>query len=214
MTVVPLARLAEFGAVSAVLIAIPGPSVIFTVSRALTAGRRTALLNVAGNELGLLAQVAAVAFGVGALVERSAEVFTVVKLLGAAYLAFLGVQAIRHRRALAEAVAHQVAPVTPRRAVRDGAVVGAFNPKTIAFFVVVLPQFTTPGAGDRPLQMLVLGSLFPLIALFLDSAWAVAAGTAGQWLSASPRRLAMIGGAGGLVMIGLGASLAVTGRKD
>src|SRR5438270_12946346 len=113
-------RLLEFAAVAAVVIAIPGPSVLFTISRALTTGRRTALLNVLGNEAGLVMQVIAVAFGMGVLVERSARVFTVIKLLGAAYLVYLGVQAIRHRRALAEAVGTRTAPVRPVRALADG----------------------------------------------------------------------------------------------
>ena len=196
------------------LVAVPGPSVLFTVSRALTAGRRTALLNVVGNAVGLAAQVVAVAFGLGALVQRSAQLFTAVKLAGATYLVFLGAQAVRHRKALAEAVSRQVAPVGAYRAVSDGAAVGAFNPKTIAFFVLALPQFTTGSGAQRSVQMVLVGSLFPVIALFLDSVWAVAAGTASQWLAASPRRLAMIGGTGGLVMIALGVSLATTGRKD
>lgn len=207
-------RLLEFAALAAVVIAIPGPSVLFTISRALTTGRRTALLNVLGNEAGLVMQVTAVAFGMGAVVERSARVFTTTKLLGAAYLVYLGVQAIRHRRSLAEAVGARTAPVRPLRALADGMLVGALNPKSIVFFVVVLPQFTDRTAGHLTAQMLIVGALFPLIALVLDSLWAIAAGTLGHWLSRSPRRLAAIGGTGGLVMIGLGVSLAATGRKD
>jgi threonine/homoserine/homoserine lactone efflux protein len=205
-----------FAAVVTVLVAIPGPSVLFTISRALTVGRRAALLTVIGNELGLCVQVVAVAFGVGAVVQRSAQVITVIKLAGAVYLAFLGVQAIRHRRSMAEALATRVTPVRPLRAIRDGFVVGVANPKTIVFFVVGLPEFTTTAPGHLPLpaQMLILGALFPVVALVLDSAWAAIAGTARQWLVTSPRRLALIGGAGGLVMIGLGVSIAATGRKD
>ena len=93
-----------FAAVAAVLIAIPGPSVLFTISRALTVGRRSALFTVAGNECGNLTQVVAVAFGVGVLVQRSAEIFTFVKLAGAAYLVYLGAQAIRHRQSMADAL--------------------------------------------------------------------------------------------------------------
>jgi threonine/homoserine/homoserine lactone efflux protein len=213
---IPVSHVLAFAAVVTVLIAVPGPSVLFTISRALTVGRRAALLTVIGNELGLCVQVAAVAFGVGAVVERSAEVITVVKLAGAAYLVFLGVQAIRHRRSMADALAAKVAPVRPWRAIRDGFVVGAANPKSIVFFVVSLPEFTTvaPGHLPVPMQMLILGSLFPAIALVLDSGWAAIAGTVRQWLVGSPRRLALIGGTGGLVMIGLGVSLAATGRKD
>ena len=213
---VPASHVLAFAAVVTVLIAIPGPSVLFTISRALTVGRRAALLTVVGNELGLCVQVVAVAFGVGAVVERSAEVITVVKLAGAAYLVFLGVQAIRHRRSMADALSANLTPVRPWWAVRDGFVVGVANPKTIVFFIVGLPEFTTTAPGHLPvaLQMIILGSLFPAIALVLDSGWAAIAGTVRQWLVGSPRRLALIGGTGGLVMIGLGVSLAVTGRKD
>jgi threonine/homoserine/homoserine lactone efflux protein len=211
---VSIKDLLAFAGVAVVLVAVPGPSVVFTISRALTYGRRTALLNVAGNTLGLVVQVVAVAFGLGAVIERSAEVFTGLKLAGAGYLVWLGVQAIRHRRSLTGAVAARVGPLGPLRAVRDGVVAGATNPKTIAVFVVVMPQFATPGSGHLAGQLLVLGLVFPLIALVLDSCWALAASTARQWLSGSPRRLAAIGGAGGLVMIGLGVSLAATGRKD
>jgi threonine/homoserine/homoserine lactone efflux protein len=205
-----------FAALAAVLIAIPGPSVLFTISRALTAGRTSALFTVAGNELGLCAQVGAVAFGVGTIVERSAQIFTVVKFVGAAYLIYLGVQAIRHRQSMADALAARVSPVPPLRAMRDGFLIGATNPKTIVFLVVALPEFTDRAAGHLPVpaQLLLLGAMFPAIAFVLDSLWAAAAGTARQWLARSPRRLALIGGTGGLVMIGLGVSIAATGRKD
>jgi len=213
---VPFSHVLGFAAVVTVLIAIPGPSVLFTISRALTVGRRGALLTVAGNEIGLCVQVVAVAFGVGAVLERSAQVVTAVKLAGAAYLVYLGVQAVRHRTSVAEALAAKVRPVTPLRAIRDGFVVGVANPKSIVFFVAALPEFTSAAPGHLPVpaQMLILGALFPVIALVLDSLWATIADTARRWLVRSPRRLAMIGGAGGLVMIGLGLSVAVTGRKD
>ncbi len=213
---VPANHVLAFAALVIVLVAIPGPSVLFTISRALTVGRRAALLTVVGNELGLCVQLMAVAFGVGAVVQRSAQVITVIKLAGAVYLVFHGVQAIRHRRSMAEALAVRVTPVRPLRAIRDGFVVGVANPKTIVFFVAGLPEFTTTGPGHLPVpaQMLILGALFPVVALILDSAWAAIAGTARQWLVGSPRRLALIGGTGGLVMIGLGVSIAATGRKD
>jgi threonine/homoserine/homoserine lactone efflux protein len=206
---IPVSNVLAYAGIVSVLIVIPGPSVLFMISRALTVGRRAALLTVAGNELGLCVQAAAVAFGAGAVLERWAEILTVVKWVGAAYLVYLGVQAVRHRRSMAEALAARIPPVRPLRAMRDGFVVGVSNPKTIVFFVVVLPQFAH-GAG----QMLILGALGPLIALALDSLWALAAGTARQWFTRSPRRLAMVGAAGGLVMIGLGVSVAATGRAD
>ena len=213
---VPASHMHAYAAVVSVLIAIPGPSVLFTISRALTVGRRAALLTVVGNEIGLCVQVVAAAFGVGAVLERSAQILTAVKLAGAAYLVFLGVQAIRHRRSMAEALAAQLQPVSPLRAIRDGFVVGVANPKSIVFLVAGLPAFTSSAPGRLPLQaqMLILGAMFPVIALVIDSVWATIAGTARQWLAGSPRRLALIGGTGGLVMIGLGVSIAATGRKD
>jgi len=209
-----LSQVLAFAALTIVLVAIPGPSVLFTIGRALSAGRREALLTVVGNAVGVYLQVIAVAFGIGTLVERSATAFTVIKLVGAAYLVYLGVRAIRHRRKVTEALAAAAPEPRGRRALRDGLVVGFANPKSIVFFVVALPQFTNPAAGNVPLQMLLLGLLFPIIALVLDSVWALVAATARTWLARSPRRLELIGGTGGLMMIGLGASLAFSGRKD
>jgi len=210
----PLSHVLAFAAVVTVVIAIPGPSVLFTISRALTVGRRAALLTVVGNEIGLCVQVAAVAFGVGAVIERSAPVLVAVKLAGAAYLVFLGVQAVRHRRSLGAALHAEVERKTTGVLLRDGFVVGVSNPKAIVFFAAVLPQFVDAPAGHVPLQMLLLGTVFAAIAVVCDSTWAVAAGTARAWIARSPRRLELVGGAGGLVMIGIGASLALTGGRD
>lgn len=209
---VPVSNLLAFALVVVVLVAVPGPSVVFTIGRALTAGRRAALLTVAGNAGGLLVQVVAVAAGVGALVERSAVAYAAAKYVGAAYVIYLGVQAIRHRRAMTEALAQQRPPMTTSRALRDGFVVGVTNTKTIAILATVMPGFAVPSAGNLPLQLLVLGLLFPATAVLLDSAWALAAGSARQWLARSPRRMNAIGGAGGVLMIGVGVELALSGR--
>lgn len=206
-----------FALTSLVLIAIPGPSVLFTVGRALTVGRRGALRSVLGNATGCYLQLAAVALGVGTLVERSSEIYLAVKYVGAAYLLYLGVQAYRHRRDVAEAVTGAVARRSGRKAHRqylDGVLVGATNPKTLVFFTAALPQFASPGHGSVPVQLLALGLLFPVIAIVCDSTWALAAGTARQWLARSPKRLAAIGGAGGIAIAGLGVAVATTGRTD
>lgn len=210
----PVSNVLAFAAVVVVLVAVPGPSVVFTISRALTAGRRVSLLTVVGNAGGLFIQVVATALGMGVLVSRSATVYAAVKYIGAAYVVYLGVQAIRHRRAMAEALARRRPPVTSRRAVRDGFVVGVTNPKTIAILVTVMPGFTVPAAGNLPLQLLILGTLFPAIALLLDSVWALAAGSAREWFARSPRRMTLLGGAGGVLMIGVGVDLALTGRAS
>jgi threonine/homoserine/homoserine lactone efflux protein len=211
---VPTTHLLAFTITALVLIAIPGPSVLFTVSRAISLGRVAGVATVAGNTVGAFTQVVAVAFGLGPLVERSVALFTVLKLAGACYLIYLGVQAIRHRRSLAEALGAEVEGKTAARLVVDGFTVGVTNPKVIVFFAAMLPQFVDRQAGDVPMQIIMLGAIFAGIALISDSAWALAAGTARAWLASSPRRLALIGGAGGLAMIGIGTRLALSGRPD
>ncbi|MFI0351044.1 LysE family translocator [Actinomadura sp. 9N407] len=202
-------QLLGFSAMALAIILIPGPTILFVVGRALAHGRRTAMASVLGNEIGALVLVVAVALGIGSIVERSVLVFTVLKLAGAAYIVYLGVQAFRNRR-LAFEEEH-----SPRnRALWQGFVVGVSNPKTVVFLAAVLPQFVVPGNGGAPTQMLIFGLVFCLIALLCDSVWGLAAATARTWLTGSPRRLAAIGGTGGLMMIGLGVTVATTGRKD
>jgi threonine/homoserine/homoserine lactone efflux protein len=212
--VLPTTHLLAYVLISFALIVIPGPNVLFVISRSLQLGRAAGVGTAVGGQLGVYAQVAAVAFGIGVLVERSATIFTVIKLAGAVYLVYLGVQAVRHRRSLAEALGTQMAKKTPWRIVSDGFLVGVTNPKVVVFFAAVLPQFVDRSAGRVPLQMLLLGAIFIGIAVISDGTWALAAGTARAWIARSPRRLELIGGAGGLAMIGIGVSLAVSGRKD
>jgi threonine/homoserine/homoserine lactone efflux protein len=211
-----MSSLVAFAAVSFAIIIIPGPSVMFVVGRALSLGRRAALVTVAGNAVGFYVQVVLVAFGLGAVVERSVAVFTAIKLIGAAYLVWIGVQAIIHRRANAEmAVAVEGAAVVAHRSLFvDGFVVGVANPKTVVFFAAILPQFVETGGAPAWLQMLTLGVIFAVIALASDSVWGLAAGTARQWLVGSPRRLEFVGAAGGVAIVGLGVRLALTRRSD
>ncbi|MFF9275699.1 LysE family translocator [Streptomyces griseosporeus] len=207
-------RLLAFAALSFLLIIVPGPSVLFVIGRALAQGRRAALTTVAGNTLGAYVLVAAVALGVGTVVERSVAVFTALKLAGAAYLVYLGVRAWRERGALRAAFAEQPVVRGGRRTFLEGFLVGVSNPKTIVFFAAVLPQFVDREAGHAVAQMLLLGLVFNVIALASDSVWGLVAATARDWFARSPRRLSMVGGVGGLTMIGLGVTVAVTGRKD
>lgn len=206
----PTDSLLAFALASVVLIAVPGPSVLFVIGRSLALGRRGGLLSVLGNELGSLVPITAVALGVGSIVAQSIALFTVVKLLGAGYLAYLGIQAIRHRREGTDVGTDPRARVASSwTTLRQGFVVGATNPKTIVFFVAALPQFVDFHAGAVPVQMLVLGLVFALIALVCDGAWAVLAGTARAWFARSPRRLSAIRATGGGMMIGLAGTLAL-----
>ncbi|MFF1539412.1 LysE family translocator [Microbacterium sp. NPDC058269] len=209
---IPLDNLVAFAVASVVIIVIPGPSVLFVIGRSLSLGRRAGVLSVVGNALGTVPAVLAVAFGVGAIVASSVVAFTAIKIIGAAYLVWLGVQAIRHR--------HDHAPDTVRsptsagKLLRQGFIVGVTNPKTIAFFVAVLPQFVSPTAGPVWAQLLLLGLTFQTLALVCDSVWALAAGTARTWFARSPRRMSTLSGTGGVMMIGLGGTLALTGAKS
>ena len=211
---VPTDSLLAFAATAFALIVIPGPSVLFVISRGVALGRRAAVATVLGNAAGAYTQVVVVALGLGTLIERSATLFTAVKLVGAMYVVFLGVQAFRHRERLASVIDAATAPRGTRRILREGYVVGITNPKSAVFMAAVLPQFADPGRGHVPLQLLLLGLVFVAIALVSDSIWGLAAGSARVWLGRSPRRLSALGGLGGLVMIGLGVRLAVTGRQD
>lgn len=207
-------RLFAVALVALVIIAIPGPSVLFVVGRGVALGRRAAVASALGNDAGLCVQVLAVAFGLGQLVEQSVVVFTVLKLAGACYLVFLGVQAIRHRTALADALGVELVAKRVRRIVVEGFVVGATNPKGLLLFTAVLPQFIDPSSPNTTAQLLQLSLVCVVIAVLCDCSWALLAGTARAWLGRSRRRLEIMGGAGGMAMIGLGVQVAFTGRKD
>jgi threonine/homoserine/homoserine lactone efflux protein len=212
---VSLEQLLAFGVAAFVLIAIPGPSVVFVIGRALTYGRGVALASVVGNSLGLLVILLLVALGLGVVVQESIAVFTVLKLAGAAYLVYLGVQAFRHRRGFAMAGTDRpAAPLPLPRALRQGFVVGVSNPKAFMIFAAVLPQFVDRGAGHVQAQMLALGVLAFAIGLASDSLWAVLAARVRQWFGASRRRGEAMGALGGLSMVGLGLGVAATGHPQ
>jgi threonine/homoserine/homoserine lactone efflux protein len=145
-------HLLEFAITAFVLIVVPGPSVLFVVSRGVALGRRAALATVIGNTGGVMVQAVLVALGLGALVERSDAVFTVVKLAGAAYLLVLGLRMLRNRHGLAQLHDATEVPKGTRRIVREGFLVGLTNPKAVIVFTVVLPQFADPARGHVPLQ--------------------------------------------------------------
>jgi len=208
----PTAHLVAFVLVALPIILLPGPGVLFVIGRSLSLGRSGGLLSVIGTTAGGFVAVIAVAFGVGILIAQSVVIFTIIKVVGAAYLIYLGVQAIRHRKERGDAT---TAPVAPRRTwavLAQGFLVGVTNPKSIVFFVAVLPQFVDYQAGGIPLQLLLLGSVFMVIALFSDSAWALLAGVARDWFARSPRRISTLGATGGVVMIGLGTASLFVGH--
>jgi len=209
---VPGSNLIAFTLAAALLVVLPGPSVIFVIGRALSIGRIGALLSVAGNAVGMFLQVVAIALGLGVLLEQSVILFTIVKFAGAAFLVYLGVQAIRHRNRASES--KTPASRSRVRSLVEGVVVGVTNPKSVVFFVAVLPQFVAHEVGAIPVQMMQLGLVFVSLALICDSVWALGASAARAWFGRSPRRLSVLGASGGVAMIGLGVGLAATGNKN
>jgi len=207
-------QLLGFALASLILIVIPGPGVLFVVGRALAHGRRTALATACGHAAGNYVVAACVAVGLGALLERSVTVFVVVKIAGALYLVWLGIHAIRQRKSLADTFAAAAEPRQGWRALRDGALVGITNPKAYILFGAILPQFVNRAAGSVPGQMLLLALVSVVIGAVSDCTWGFAASAVRSWFASSPRRFELVGGAGGLAMIGVGVTVAITGRKS
>ena len=207
-------QLLGFALASLVLIVIPGPGVLFIVGRALAHGRRTALATACGHAAGSYMVAACVAVGLGALLQRSEQAFVIVKVAGALYLIWLGVHAVRHRKSLAGAFAVALPPREGWRALRDGVVVGVTNPKAYILFGAILPQFVNRGAGNVPAQMLLLALVSVSIGAVSDCCWGCAASAVRAWFARSPRRFELVGGAGGLAMIGVGVTVALTGRRS
>lgn len=210
----PTDRLFEFLVASFIIILVPGPSVLFTVARAIAWGRGVALMTVFGNAIGMLVMAALVAFGFGPLLERSPLLYALVQWAGGLYLIWLGIDALRHRELHAERMMDQgsVAPAL-LRTLREGFVVGILNPKSLVFFAAVFPQFVDRDAGNVSLQLMVLGCIFALIAVLSDGSWGVIAGTAREWLSGNPKRLVNMRLIGGCVMIVLGLAVLITAPR-
>lgn len=207
-------HLLGFAVAAFILIAIPGPSVVFVIGRALAYGRGVALATVMGNSFGLFLIAVAVALGLGAIVEQSIIVYTAIKVIGAAYLVWLGIQAIRHRKGFSvdRLDERHVTPLPLLTAARQGFAVGVSNPKAFNIFASVLPQFIDRGQGHVQTQMMILGFVAFTIALLSDSVWAVIASRLRTWFNASPNRGELLGAVGGTSMIGLGVGVAVTGN--
>lgn len=196
--------------VSLLIVAVPGPSVVFTVGRALSAGRRSALATVLGNGVGVFAQAVVIAVGLGTVLASVTWAFIAIKVTGGCYLIWLGIEAIRHRHVTMEAAD------TPQQFLltdfRTGVTVGLTNPKTLIFLYALLPAFVPSGASTVP-QMLLLGTIFAAVAVAGDSVWAIPAGTARAWFTQSPRRIGRLRTAGGAIQIGLGTYTVATGAK-
>jgi len=198
-----------FALAAMALLVIPGPSVLYIVTRSVEQGRRAGLLSVLGIHTGTLVHIAAAATGLSALLLTSATLFEVVKFAGAAYLIFLGISRLVRRVAPAEV---RIERASLRRVYGQGFVVNVLNPKTALFFVAFFPQFIAEGHGPVAVQVLVLGAVFIALGITSDSTYALVSGTIAGKLRERARRRGPRRQWSGLVLIGLGVVAATTRR--
>ena len=203
-------HLGLFLAAALALLLIPGPAVLFIVTRSVAQGRRAGLISVLGIHAATLVHVGAAALGLSALLATSALAFGIVKYAGAAYLIWLGVRKL-------SAPSATTAPPSPpdrhARLFRDGFVVNLLNPKTALFFLAFLPQFVVPAHGGVAGQIVVLGLIFIALGLVTDCAYALAAGTLGAAVQRNPAFLRVERYLTGSLLIGLGVTAAVAGGR-
>ena len=198
-------RVWEYLIATILIILAPGPSVLFTIARAIAWGRASAVATVAGNALGMFLVSVLVAIGLGPLLQRSHLFYNGVQWAGGIYLMYLGYSAIKASKLDAEDMQkkEEVKPSLINSAV-NGFWVGVLNPKSIVFFAAILPAFVDKDKNTITQQLLVLGLIFCLIAFISDGSYGLLAGTAREWLSSDIKRLILMRRFGGAVMIGLG----------
>lgn len=210
MSMITGANLAEFIYASVAIMLAPGPSVMFTIARAVAWGRGTAILTVLGNSMGMLILSLVIAVGLGPLLQRSELLLIFVQVLGGLYLIYLGIDALKHRRLhAADMVAiNELKPAKPQ-VVKQGFMVGVLNPKALVFFSAIFPQFVDASVGSITIQMIWFGVIFAALAFLLDGMWAVVVGGSRDWFANSQSRLVALRTMGGVVMLLLGALVIV-----
>jgi threonine/homoserine/homoserine lactone efflux protein len=196
---------------SAVVIATPGQDMLLVMSRSITHGTRAGLATAAGVSLGLLGHTVLATAGLGALLRTSELLFTIIKLVGAAYLLYLGAQLLRTRSASIAAAASAPHPLS--RQFVTGAASNIANPKIAVFYFAFLPQFVAQDATQPTLTILVLGVLFAALTFLIKGPVAVFAGSLSAWFRSRPSALVWLYRSSGLVMVGLAVRLALS-RRD
>lgn len=205
---VPLENILTFIAFALVIIAIPGPSVMFAISRALVLGKRGAVLTVVGNGIGVLVQALAVSVGLGVLIESNEFLMHTIRLAGAAFLIYLGVTAIRRRRDGLDLTTPVDVPKSSH-VLRESILVGLSNPKTIVFFSAAFPQFVVSDGAPIVFQMMILSVIFVFFGISGDAIYALSAGAARDWFAKSPSRVVAMRTVGGVAMTTLGVVTAI-----
>lgn len=209
-----LSQFALYVAAALLLAVTPGPGIFYVAARSLAGGRAEGMASSLGTGLGGMAHVLAGSLGVSAVVLASAELFAALKLLGAAYLVWIGFRTLRaaRREALAGLEGGAAPAIGPRRAFREGVLVEALNPKTAAFFLAFVPQFVDPAQGHVALQFVVLGFVSVALNTLADIAVAFAAGGIRKGAAARPALVRRLREASGAAMVALGLGLALAKR--
>lgn len=205
MIIVIPARIWEYIVAGLAIILAPGPSVLFTIARAIAFGRATAVATVLGNSLGMFTVSILVALGLGPIFQHHHLIYVTMQWFGALYLIYLGIDAIAHSKAHADAMT-DLKEERPSfwRAVQQGYTVGVLNPKGIIFFAAILPEFADSSKGHLTAQLVLMGFIFVFLGFFCDGTWGMLAGTLRKWLAAKAERLVLLRKIGGVVMIALG----------
>lgn len=189
----------------------PGPDFIYILSRTIAQGVKVGLASAVGVCLGAIVHVLAAAFGLSAILAASATAFTVVKYAGAAYLLYLGVQALKSKGSTLEFTAQKESvTVTPWQAFRQGVLVDVLNPKAALFFMAFLPQFVRPDHGSSSVQLVVLGLLVILVAIVIESVFVLAAARSTHFFRRHPKASAWLDRTLGTIFISVGIRLALT----
>lgn len=199
--------LIEFLTAAVLIIVLPGPSVLFTIGRAIAYGKSAAVLTVLGNSLGALVLAGLAAAGVGPLVQRSQSLLIAVQLVGAGYLVYLGVQAWRSRHTHAAPAMTPSARTRGATLVREGFSVGVLNPKTAVFFATVMPRFIEPGSPSVPWSLFLMGAMFVAIAFVSDSGYGLLAGQLRSSFESNPAAVGRLAAVGGCMIMALGLAL-------
>ena len=210
-----ISQLALFMAAAFLLAVTPGPGIFYVAARTLAGGRVEGIASSLGTGLGGMVHVLAGSLGVSAIVLASAELFTALKLIGAAYLIWVGVRTIQAARRDASAASNggpATPPLGPRRAFREGVLVEALNPKTAAFFLAFVPQFVDLAAGGVAMQFVVLGFLSVALNTLADIVVAFAASSIREGAAARPTLIRRLREGSGAAMIALGFGLALARR--
>jgi threonine/homoserine/homoserine lactone efflux protein len=192
------------------LLVLPGPAVLYIVTRSVAQGRRAGLASVLGIELGSLCHAIAAAFGLSAILLASALAFNIVKYVGAAYLIYLGIRALLSKSKGVEAESSP--PRSGAELFRKGLLVQLLNPKTALFFYAFLPQFIDPSHGSAVLQILALGGLFTVLATCTDSIYALVGSSVGGFVKRRPEFQRVQNYVSGGIYIALGAAAALSGE--